>query len=147
MVGTIEPRIRTAEIERALRKPAENLEAYDLVLRGRWTYEQFGKSNLEEPARLYRRAIALDPNYARPYAHLARALYALAANHWTSPLRVSLPSTSALRGPQLDLGLTTPMHFGSQLTPLHCLAANLRKAFPSSIERSSRTRIRLRFSP
>jgi TolB-like protein len=38
VVGTIEPRIRSAEIERALRKPTESLEAYDLVLRARWTY-------------------------------------------------------------------------------------------------------------
>ena len=39
VVGAIEPRVRKAEIERALRKPTENLEAYDLVLRGRWSFE------------------------------------------------------------------------------------------------------------
>jgi adenylate cyclase len=34
VVGVIEPTIRRAEIERAQRKPPENLQAYDLVLRG-----------------------------------------------------------------------------------------------------------------
>ena len=43
VVGAIEPRVRKAEIERALRKPTENLEAYDLVLRGRWSFEAVNK--------------------------------------------------------------------------------------------------------
>ena len=33
VVGAIEPNLRTAEIERAQRKPTENLQAYDLMLR------------------------------------------------------------------------------------------------------------------
>jgi TolB-like protein len=36
VVGAIEPRLRDAEIERARLKPAENLQAYDLVLRSRF---------------------------------------------------------------------------------------------------------------
>jgi TolB-like protein/class 3 adenylate cyclase len=36
VVGAIAPRIRRAEIGRALHKSTENLAAYDLVLRGRW---------------------------------------------------------------------------------------------------------------
>ena len=51
VVGAIEPRICMAEIERALRKPTENLEAYDLVLRGRWAYEPETEKLLERGRR------------------------------------------------------------------------------------------------
>ena len=47
VVGAIEPRVRKAEIERALRKPTENLEAYDLVLRGRWSFEAVNKERYD----------------------------------------------------------------------------------------------------
>src|SRR5262249_25021400 len=33
VVGAIEPKLRSAEIERAIRKPTESLDAYDLYLR------------------------------------------------------------------------------------------------------------------
>ena len=52
VVGAIQPKIRIAEIERALRKPTTNLEAYDLVLRGRWTYEPARKESFQEAASL-----------------------------------------------------------------------------------------------
>jgi adenylate cyclase len=108
VVGAIEGKIRVAEIERALRKPTENLEAYDLVLRGRWTYEQFGRNNLEEAARLYRRAIEIDPNYARAYALLARALFVLGANQWTEPSEGELTEYVTLARTAVRLGLGDP---------------------------------------
>ena len=44
VVGAIAPKLQQAEIERARRKPTENLDAYDYFLRGtaslyRWTRE------------------------------------------------------------------------------------------------------------
>src|SRR5271166_492440 len=83
VVGAIGPKIRMAEIERALRKPTENLEAYDLLLRGRWTYDHGGQDGFEEAARLYRSAIALDPNYAIAYGLLAQALWMIASYQFT----------------------------------------------------------------
>ena len=85
VVGAIEPTVRVAEIERALRKPTENLEAYDLVLRGRSVSETMQRDSLEEAARLYRRAIATDPNYALAYALLARALWITVSLHGAKP--------------------------------------------------------------
>jgi TolB-like protein/class 3 adenylate cyclase len=85
VVGAIEPTVRVAEIERALRKPTENLEAYDLVLRGRSVSEAMQRDSLEEAARLYRRAIATDPNYALAYALLARALWIIVSLHGAKP--------------------------------------------------------------
>jgi tetratricopeptide (TPR) repeat protein len=104
VVGAIEPKVRMAEIERALRKPTDNLEPYDFLLRGRWAYDHGTKDSCEEAVRLYRRAIAIDPNYARAYAYLARALYALAANHWTEPSEDELAEYVALARTAIRLG-------------------------------------------
>ena len=104
VVGALEPKIRMAEIERALRKPTENLEAYDLVLRGRWTYEAARRDRLEEAASLYRRAIALDPNYALAYALLARTLWIIASHQWTEPLEDELAEYVTLARTAVQLG-------------------------------------------
>jgi adenylate cyclase len=85
VVGAIEPTVRVAEIERALRKPTKSLEAYDLVLRGRSASEALRGDSLEEAARLYRRAIEIDPNYALVYALLARALWIMVSQQWVTP--------------------------------------------------------------
>jgi TolB-like protein/Flp pilus assembly protein TadD len=66
-VGTIEPRLQRAEIERAGRKPTESLDAYDYFLRGMASFHLFSRDSLLEAARLFVRATELDPNYASPY--------------------------------------------------------------------------------
>jgi TolB-like protein/class 3 adenylate cyclase len=85
VAAAIEPKVRLAEIERALRKPTANLDAYDLVLRGRWAYQGTRRDRYEEAALLYRGAIALDPNYALAWALLARALWVPVAFQWIMP--------------------------------------------------------------
>ena len=71
VVAAIEPRLRMAEIERALRKPTENLQAYDLMLRALPNLRHLTRESLEEAIRLLRRAIAIDPGYAVAMAQLA----------------------------------------------------------------------------
>ncbi len=108
VVGAIEPKIRLAETERALRKPTNNLEAYDLVLRGRWTYEPARKESFQEAANLYRRAIALDPNYSLAYALLARTLWIIAAYQWTQPSEDDLAEYVDLAKTAVQLGQADP---------------------------------------
>jgi adenylate cyclase len=63
VIGSIQPSIRTAEIERARRKRPENLDAYDLVMRALphvWALEY--EAN-KEAARLLDKALLLDPGY------------------------------------------------------------------------------------
>jgi TolB-like protein/class 3 adenylate cyclase/cytochrome c-type biogenesis protein CcmH/NrfG len=108
VVGAIEPKIRIAEIERVLRKPTNNLEAYDLVLRGRWTYEPARKESFQEAANLYRRAIALDPKYSLAYALLARTLWIIAAYQWTRPSEDDLAEYVDLAKTAVQLGQADP---------------------------------------
>jgi adenylate cyclase len=81
VVGAIEPTLRRAEIERAQRKPTENLHAYDLFLRaadyGRLV--RLSVQDTEAAAGLLRRAVDLDPGYAMAYALMAEYLWGSSA--------------------------------------------------------------------
>jgi TolB-like protein/class 3 adenylate cyclase/tetratricopeptide (TPR) repeat protein len=112
VAAAIEPKIRMAEIERALRKPTESLQAYDLVLRGRWVYQGSRRDRYEEAARLYRRAIALDPNYAVAYALLARALWLPIAFMWTEPSEGELIECVDFARTAIRLGQAEPETLG-----------------------------------
>ena len=71
VVGIIEPTIRTAEIERARRKPAANLDAYDLYLRALPLVYAPGPEGHAEAVELLNKAIELDPGFALPRAYAA----------------------------------------------------------------------------
>jgi len=71
VVGAIEPTVKKAEIERARRKPADDLDAYDLYLRALPLVQAFRPDENAAALRLLHRAIDLDPNYAPALAHAA----------------------------------------------------------------------------
>ena len=64
VAGAIEPKLRQAEIERASRKPAANLTAYDLYLRALAQSYRYTEEGLAEAVVLARQALAIDPFYA-----------------------------------------------------------------------------------
>jgi TolB-like protein len=69
VVGAIAPQVERAEIERARRKPTENLDAYDCFLRGLASFNQMSSREAnEEGLRLCSRATKLDPEFASAYA-------------------------------------------------------------------------------
>ncbi|TAL62847.1 MAG: tetratricopeptide repeat protein [Bacteroidetes bacterium] len=62
------------------KKPTENLEAYNYYLLGNDYYlRSFDKQNFEIAAKMYEKAIALDPNFALAYVRLSLCYSAL---HW-----------------------------------------------------------------
>jgi adenylate cyclase len=64
--------VRNTEVENAARRPTENLQAYDLVLRGRDRYKHGSKDKdaFLASRTLFQRALELDPSYAAARAHL-----------------------------------------------------------------------------
>jgi adenylate cyclase len=74
VVGAIAPRLEQAEIERARRKPTENLDAYDFYLRGLAGAHQWTDESTAEALNHFYRAIELDPNFAASYGMAARSL-------------------------------------------------------------------------
>jgi adenylate cyclase len=64
VVGAIEPKLRQSEIERAIRKPTENLDAYDLYLRGLAQFNNYTERGMRDAIKLLGEALAIDSSYA-----------------------------------------------------------------------------------
>lgn len=81
----------------------ENVEAYELYLKGRYHYLKLRPDEIQKGISYFEQAIALDPNYALAYAGLAQALQTL-------PLAAELPGheffpkakAAALRAIEID---------------------------------------------
>src|SRR5262245_18050707 len=83
VAGAIEPSIGQAEIRRANRKPTENLQAYDWLLRGLGEARQlYSRGGFDRAIGMARRAIELDPRYAQAYAYLAVWVMVRWINGW-----------------------------------------------------------------
>jgi adenylate cyclase len=82
VVSAIEPIVRSAEIERAQRKPTESLQAYDLALRALPHMHSSNRERVAEAARLLRRATEIDPSFAVSFARLALCLYVPLPQGW-----------------------------------------------------------------
>ena len=75
VVAAIEPEILMGESRRALTKPTTNLDAYDCHMRGLWHHNQQGRDeDFLQAIHFQRRAIDLDPTFARAYMLLARSI-------------------------------------------------------------------------
>ncbi len=54
-------------------KPTENLDAYELYLRGRYFWQRRGEDNIRRAIGLFEQATELDPQFARAWSSLAAA--------------------------------------------------------------------------
>jgi adenylate cyclase len=85
VAGAIEPTLRKVEIERALNKPTDNLDAYDLYLRSMSYFFKWTRADCAEALRLSRQALALDPSFSLAKAltsYCIGALVTLGAYEW-----------------------------------------------------------------
>jgi len=71
VASAIEPSVTQAEIRRSAQKPTQNLQAYDWLLRAVGEQQLFAQEHMDKAIALARRAIELDPQFARAYAYLA----------------------------------------------------------------------------
>jgi adenylate cyclase len=84
VVATFVSRISQSEFEKSLRKPPENLEAYELTLRGRQKFFEGSQKAITEARDYLSRAVVLDPKYAPPYVYLAYTYLAFFLNPWNA---------------------------------------------------------------
>ncbi|HEU0157022.1 MAG TPA: winged helix-turn-helix domain-containing tetratricopeptide repeat protein [Stellaceae bacterium] len=85
VVGAIEPQLRRVEAERAVRKPTESLDAYDLHLRAQAQAYKRNSEGLAESIRLARLALDLDPGYGPAIARIALSRGMQRQRNWISP--------------------------------------------------------------
>ena len=71
IAAVIEPELARLEREAAVRRPPVNLGAWDCYQRGLWHLWGFTSPGLAEAEAMFRRAIELDPGFARAHGALA----------------------------------------------------------------------------
>ena len=71
VVGALSPKLEEAEIDRALRKPTESLDAYDIYLRAMASFYRRSNDANNEALRLFYKAIEIDPDFASAHGMAA----------------------------------------------------------------------------
>ena len=86
LAGAIMPELSVAQQKLALRKPPENLEAWDLFLRGQWRHSRFTREDFAEARLLLLEAARLYPEMSMAHAMISDiALWSLFFNWHDSP--------------------------------------------------------------
>lgn len=89
IAGILVGRIEDARLEAARRRRPDDLEAYDLWLRGWSALKRPELAAIAEARRLFQQALARDPQFARAYVGLAMAHLnewaCFSWNHWVFP--------------------------------------------------------------
>jgi TolB-like protein len=106
VVGAVVPRLEQAEIERAKRKPTDNLSAYECFLHGMAAWHDWTRASHDNALKSFYRAIELDPEFARPYALAASCYLMRKANGWVVDRAAEIAETERLARLGAHLGRT-----------------------------------------
>jgi len=98
VTGALAVNLTRVEQRRALAKPTESLDAYDLVLRGRERLLSSTRGSNREARQLFERAAELDPKYADAYAWGGRAHVDVANFGWTEDSNAAFERALELGG-------------------------------------------------
>ncbi|HEX6209710.1 MAG TPA: protein kinase [Methylomirabilota bacterium] len=118
IVGALAPAL-VGEARTAVRRPTENLAAYELYLKGRHFWNQRSPAVMGTAIRCFEEAIALDQGYALAYTGLADCYSILRVYGWT-PVEHSQPRAlnAVTRALALDPDLPEA-HFSKALYTFH----------------------------
>ena len=104
VVGAIAPQMERAEIERAKRKPTENLNAHDYYLRGMANLQLGTQKAIDEALSLFEQAIKLDPDFAPAYAMAAWCYVWRKVNGWMTDHPREIAEGARLARRAVELG-------------------------------------------
>ena len=90
VITALQVNLTEGEAARLLGKDTKNLKAYLKLMKGRHHQHRWNENDNEIARRLLEEAIALDPNYASAYIHLAWTYYDEARRGWTKTPAESL---------------------------------------------------------
>jgi TolB-like protein len=109
VVGAIAPKLEQAEIERAMRKPTESLDAYDCFLRAMAHYHLFTKDTLLKARQLFCRATDLDAGYGAAYGLRAWCVAVSQTNGWLADPKSEIPEGVGLARRAVAIGMDDPV--------------------------------------
>jgi len=110
--------VSLAERDRITRRETTNLQAYDLVLRGRFYFEKGGTQNRKIAIEHYERAIAIDSHYALAYVSLAQAYQYL--------VFLSVVDPAEFR-PKADAAVRKALELDDTLAEAHSALGNMKR--------------------
>jgi eukaryotic-like serine/threonine-protein kinase len=87
IASALEAELSPDERKRIHRKPTSDVRAYQLYLQGRQNYSRYTGESIQKGIEYFRKAIAVDPDYALAHTGLALAYAELAAGEGGAPLR------------------------------------------------------------
>jgi TolB-like protein/tetratricopeptide (TPR) repeat protein len=108
VVGAIEPKVLSSEVERATRKPTASLDAYDFYLRALWWFHILTDEGTAEAIRLLSQALVLDPNYPPSAAMIGWCRVLQAVQGWVVPSSAEVAQSVALAKQALETGKDDP---------------------------------------
>jgi TolB-like protein/tetratricopeptide (TPR) repeat protein len=108
LAGKLRSKLSTSEKQQVTKQGTQNPEAYELYLKGRYTWNRRTLSNIAAAISYFNQAIAKDPSYALAYSGLADA-YAVLPNYGGTPSEDFPKSNAAARRAlALDATLARP---------------------------------------
>lgn len=83
IAGTLATNLQQLAVQQSLRKPTDNLDAYDMLLRGRTRAAETTPSGNRAAREMLEKAMVMAPNYADAYAELAGVHFERATFGWS----------------------------------------------------------------
>ena len=120
IASALEAELSPNERTRIQRKPTSNVHAYQLYLQGRHSYGRYTWESIQRGIEYFRRAIAVDPDYALAHTGLGLAYAELAAGAGGTPTR---PDVAYLEAKE---AITRALALDGQLGEAHSLLALLK---------------------
>jgi len=125
IVGAIAPQLERAEIERAVHKPTDSLDAYDHYLRGMAAFHRATREAIDEALPCFRKAFELDPDFAAAYGVAAWCIFWRKLNGWMTDREKEIEEGARLARRAVELGKNDAIaltrgghalgHFGGEL--------------------------------
>src|SRR5260370_8332601 len=103
VTGKLAIKLNDIERQRAFKKPTENLEAYDYLLRGRDYIARNTRLGNEKAKTLFQRAIDLDPTYASAYVAMGLSWLKDVGSGWTEFPDEALKQAESLAQKAIEL--------------------------------------------
>ncbi|HMK31274.1 MAG TPA: protein kinase [Terriglobales bacterium] len=108
LAAKLRSQLNSSQKQQVTKQGTQNLEAYELYLKGRYSWSRRTAPDLQAAISCYNQAIAKDPGYAMPYVGLA-AVYGALATFGGNPSELIPKSTAAARKAlELDPTLARP---------------------------------------